>query len=214
MNTKTLNLLKLFGFFLLFYAIALPIWLGVKAPYQNVINTTSFLTSSWIYDIKMLQIHRQDDGTTIVTATNRYSTIGLDGKSDRVIFDILLDIDAITFNVPMTLALLLAIVSTLKSRRSEKIDAIVTGMALLAALHFVTMFVVCISLYIGTMEHSKDLAIYLQDKHLPKELLINLGSLLSSYAARFEPFLIAIFIWWKLSLKEDLEAVDGKMITP
>ena len=204
MNTKlpTRKLLKLFGFFLLFYAIALPLWLGLKAPYQNIVDTVSFKAAGWLYDIRLVNTQVQPDGTTVMTATNRYASIGLDGKDKKVVFDAMLDIDAITFNVPMTLALILAIVTVMGTTRKEKFDAVFNGMALLVALHFLTMFIISLSIIISTTDQSEDLAFYLQHKWMPKELLINLGSLLSSYAARFEPFLISVFVWWQLSMRE------------
>ena len=195
------SLLKLFGFFLLFYALALPLWLGLKTPYQNIVNTVSFKAAAWVYDIKLLHSQIQSDGKTVMTATNRYISV-LDGKDNGVVFDALLDIDAITFNVPMTLALILAIVTVMNASRKERLDAVFNGMILLIVLHFLTMFVISLSIIIGTTEQSKALAFYLQHKWMPKELLINLGSLLSSYAARFEPFLIAIFVWWQLNTQK------------
>ncbi len=204
MNTRlpARELLKLFGFFLLFYALFLPLWLGLKAPYQNVVNTLSFKAAGRLYDIKLIGTKVLPDGTTVMTATNRYASVGLDGRDKKVVFDAILDIDAITFNVPMTLALILAIATVMGTTRKEKIDAVVNGMVLLVALHFLTMFVISLSIIIGTTDQSKDLAFYLQHKWMPKELLINLGSLLSSYAARFEPFLISVFVWWQLSMRE------------
>lgn len=207
MNTvlPTRKLLKLFGFFLLFYAAALPLWLGLKAPYQNIVNIVSFKAAGWVYDIRLTQTQVQPDGTTIMTATNRYATVSLDGKDNRVVFDALLDIDAVTFNVPMTLALILSIVTVLGAGRKERFDAVFNGMALLIALHFLTMFVISLSIILATAEQSTALAFYLQHKWMPRELLVNLGSLLSSYAARFEPFLIAVFVWWTLSMKKEGE---------
>lgn len=205
---STRKLLKLFGFFLLFYAIVLPLWLGLKAPYQQVVNTVAFKTAGWFYDIKLLHTQLQPDGTTVMTAANRYTSIGYGGKDNNVIFDALLDIDAITFNVPMTLALVLAILTVMPTSRKEKFDAMLNAMVLLVLLHFITMVVISLSIIISTTDQSQNLALYLQHKWMPKELLVNLGSLLSAYAARFEPFLIALFVWWQLSLrgKEDDES--------
>lgn len=191
------KLLKLFGLFLLFYAASLALWLWLKGPYQNVVNTVCFKAAGWTYDVKLLDTHLQDDGTTVMTATNRYVSLDLGGKDRKVVFDILLDIDAITFNVPMTLALLLSIVIVLEGKRKK--EEIFNGMMLLVMLHFVTMYVVSISLILSTAEQSKDLRFYLQGAWMPKELLLNIGSLLSHYAARFEPFLIAVFVWWRMN---------------
>ncbi|GEM_PF-2518902 len=208
------KLLKLFGLFLLFYAVTLPLWLGLKAPYQNVVNTVSFKAAAWLYDMKLLKTAIRPDGTTVMTVTNRYASVGLDGKDKRVVFDASLDIGAITFNVPMTLALVLAIVTVMGASRKEKIDALVNAAALLVLLHFLTMFVISLSIIVGTAGQSKDLAFYLAHKWMPRELLVNLGSLLSSYAARFEPFLIAVFVWWQLNLKKEPEAERKKEAEP
>ena len=198
MRLPTRKLLQLFGLFLLFYALALPLWLGLKAPYQQVVNTVAFKTAGWLYDIRLMQSKTLPDGTTVMTATNRYASVGFDGKDNRVVFDANLDIDAITFNVPMTLALVLAIVTVMGAGRKEKWDALINASALLVILHFLTMFVISLSIIISTADQSEGLAFYLQHKWMPRELLVNLGSLLSSYAARFEPFLIAVFVWWQL----------------
>ncbi len=193
--------LKLFGLFLLFYAMMLPLWLGLKAPYQQVVNTVAFKTAGWCYDIKLLKTHLQPDGTTVMTAANRYALVGFDGKDHSIVFDAMLDIDAITFNVPMTLALVLAIAFTLGAERKQRFDALVNAAILLVVLHFLTMFVISLSVIINTADRSPDLAMYLQHHWMPKTLLLNLGSLLSTYAARFEPFLISVFVWWQLQLQ-------------
>ncbi len=205
MNTllSARKLLKLFGFFLLFYAIVLPLWLSLKAPYQQVVNTIAFKTAGWCYDIKLLHSRLQPDGTTVMTAANRYTAVGYGGKDNNVIFDALLDIDAITFNVPMTLALVLAILAVMKTTRKEKFDALFNASALLIGLHFLTMFIITLSIIISTADQSENLALYLQHKWMPKALLVNVGTLLSAYAARFEPFLIALFVWWQLGFKEN-----------
>ena len=193
-------------FFLLFYAISLPLWLGVKTTYQQIVTVPMFKAAGWVYDIRLVEAHTEAENI-IMTATNRYPSIGFDGKDRSVVFDTALDIDAITFNLPMTLALLLAIVLTYASSTKQKKDQIFNGMALLIGLHFLTMYVVSLSLIVSTALGNKDLMSYLQHAYLPQELLINLGSLLSSYAARFEPFLIALFVWWRMQSNDDEIAV-------
>jgi len=188
---------KLFGLFLLFYAITLPLWLGVKTTYQYIVTVPMFKAAGWVYDIRLVEAHTEVENI-IMTATNRYPSIGFNGKDRSVVFDISLDIDAITFNLPMTLALLLSIVLTYASSRKQKQNQILNGMALLIGLHFLTMFVVSLSLIVSTALGNEDLKFYLLHAYLPQDLLINLGSLLSSYAARFEPFLIALFVWWRM----------------
>ncbi len=201
-NMNLRKIAKLFGLFLLFYAITLPLWLGVKTTYQQIVTVPMFKAAGWVYDIRLVEAHTEVENI-IMTATNRYPSIGFDGKDRSVVFDTSLDIDAITFNLPMTLALLLSIVLTYASSVQQKKDQIFNGMALLIGLHFLTMFVVSLSLIVSTALGNKDLMFYLQHAYLPQELLINLGSLLSGYAARFEPFLIALFVWWRMQSNDD-----------
>jgi len=78
---------------------------------------------------------------------------------------------------------------------------------LLVGLHFITMFVIALSLIVSTTLSNDDLMFYMQHAYLPQELLINLGSLLSNYAARFEPFLIALFVWWRMQRNEEEETI-------
>ena len=197
---RTLTLLKLFGFFLLFYALTLALWLNFKPPYQSIVNTLAFKGAGWLYDIKLNQTKMLPDGTTVMEATNRFASIGLDGKDNSVIFDVILDIGAVTFNVPMTLALLLAIVTVLGTGNKTRFEVIFNGMTLLVGLHLLTMFVISLSLILGAAEQSPRLSFYLQHSWMPRDFLVNLGTLLSTYASRFEPFLIALFVWWQLSV--------------
>lgn len=207
---RTLTLLKLFGFFLLFYALTLALWLNFKPPYQSIVNTLAFKGAGWLYDIKLNQTKMLPDGTTVMEATNRFASIGLDGKDNSVIFDVILDIGAVTFNVPMTLALLLAIVTVLGTGNKTRFEVIFNGMTLLVGLHLLTMFVISLSLILGAAEQSPRLSFYLQHSWMPRDFLVNLGTLLSTYASRFEPFLIALFVWWQLSVhhKPETSAVE------
>jgi len=49
---------KLFGFFLLFYAVTLPLWLGVKTVYQQIVTVPMFKAAGWVYDIRLVEAHR------------------------------------------------------------------------------------------------------------------------------------------------------------
>jgi hypothetical protein len=200
---------KLFGLFLLFYAVTLPLWLGVKTVYQQIVTVPMFKAAGWVYDIRLVEAHTEGDNI-IMTATNRYPSIGLDGNDRSVVFDTALDIDAITFNLPMTLALLLSIVLVYAGSRKQKQDQIFNGMFLLVGLHFLTMFVISLSLIVSTALGNDDLMFYLKHAWMPQELLVNLGSLLSSYAARFEPFLIALFVWWRMQSGTEKEEGEDK----
>lgn len=186
------SVIRLFSGFLILYALLLPAWLQVKSLYQPVVNVTAF-RAAWCYDLRILNARVLQDGTTQLRAANRYVLLKVSGDDEPIVFDVILDSDAVMFNVPMTLALLLSIV--LMRHRNNRGVNVVSGMLALTLLHLITMLIVSFSTIIGVAVASKALAHYLQHAWMPEELLFNLGSLLSHYAARFEPFLIAVFVW-------------------
>jgi len=104
----------------------------------------------------------------------------------------------------------ISIVLVYAGSRKQKQDQIFNGMFLLVGLHFLTMFVISLSLIVSTALGNDDLMFYLKHAWMPQELLINLGSLLSSYAARFEPFLIALFVWWRMQSGTEKEEGEDK----
>ena len=107
------------------------------------------------------------------------------------------DVESVTFNVPMTLSLITAIILFYGGAWREKLRLAGIGMAALLALHVVTLLIIETSLVAETTETSPLMHFYLSRFTLPLELLENLGMMLNSYAARFEPFLIAVLVWWK-----------------
>lgn len=201
------QILKLFGLFLLFYALSLPLWLGMKDLYQELTAPMMFNLAGWVYDLQVSppQMH---EGILLFSVKNKYVLIDQHFKDIGFIFDVQLQVDAITFNVPMTLALMLALVFGYNKREEiKRADLVTNGLLALLLLHLVTFFIVSVSLIFSTVELAENVSYYFKDSFMPREFVVNLGSLLSTYAARFEPFLIALYVWYQLKSAPKAEEV-------
>ncbi len=201
------SVLKLFGFFVLAYAIFLPSWLLIKDSYNRTVTELSFRGAAWKYDLHVT--HSSMNGRDITfSISNSTPILGPKGMMKPFIIDLSLDVESVTFNVPMTLSLITALILTFGGTGREKLRLALLGMGALLTLHLITLSVIAASLFAGTTETSPLMQFYLSRFALPVTFLENLGMLLNSYAARFEPFLIAILIWWQLSSKVSEETVE------
>lgn len=194
--------LRLFGVFLLCYAFTLPLWLGLKGHYQQLGAAWMFEAAGSVYDMKV-QSHGLEGRELLFSVRNAKPSMDTMNKERGFIFDASLDVNAITFNVPMTLSLMLSMVFVFRrTKRVDSVDVLLNGMLALFVLHLLTFFIVSLSVLIGTAEQSDDIMYYLRDAWLPQEFIINFGTMLSSYAARFEPFVIALYVWYQLQKPE------------
>ncbi|MEA3523776.1 MAG: hypothetical protein U9R50_12490 [Campylobacterota bacterium] len=199
-NSKII--LKFFGIFILAYAIFLPTWLIVKNPYNRAITEVSFALSSWKYDLHVSQSTMKGREMTF-TVSNTIPILDARGNNKGFFIDLSFDIESVTFNIPMTLSLLSALILSFGISAKENIRLTLVGMGALLALHIVTLIVISISLFAGAAQSSQVVHFYLSRFSLPMDVLDNLGMILNSYAARFEPFLIAIIVWWQLQIQNE-----------
>ncbi|MBN2896018.1 MAG: hypothetical protein JXK05_09045 [Campylobacterales bacterium] len=189
--------LRLFGVFILAYALILPSWLLVKEGYNRLITESAFRAAAWKYDLHVTHAAMKNREMTF-TLSNTIAMMGPKGMMTPFEIDLSLDVESVTFNVPMTLALLCALIVTFATLRKTALRASLIGLGALLALHLLTLSVIAASLFAGTTTSNPMLHFYFSRFFLPIELLENLGMLLNSYAARFEPFLIAVLVWWQL----------------
>lgn len=197
-NSKTV--LKFFAIFIIAYALFLPSWLVVKNPYNRAITEIAFALSSWKYDLHVSKSSMVGREMTF-SVSNSIPILGAQGKRQDFIIDLSFDIESVTFNIPMTLSLLSALILTFGLSLKENLRLTLIGMGSLLALHIITLVVISISLFAGATESAQVVHFYLSRFTLPINLLENLGMILNSYAARFEPFLIAILVWWQLQIQ-------------
>jgi len=200
--------LKFFAIFIIAYAIFLPSWLVIKNPYNRAITEVAFAISTWKYDLHVSESKMSGREMTF-SISNTIPILGAQGKSQNFIIDLSFDIESVTFNMPMTFSLITALIISFGSSWRENIRLSLIGLSALLALHVITLVVISTSLFAGATQSAMIVHFYLSRFTLPIDLLENLGMILNSYAARFEPFLIAILVWWQLqNQKLELDTIS------
>jgi len=106
--------------------------------------------------------------------------------------------EAVTFNVPMTLALLLAIVLSAKLSKEQRWDILSTGVLLLFLLHLISMATFALCVIEQTQQINPYVHFYLTQHWMPGDYICSIKDFLVNYAARFEPFLIGLYAWWRV----------------
>jgi hypothetical protein len=204
------QIVKLILYFALSFTLILPLWLQVNTSYNHFITNISFHIAALKYEFHVTKTLTNKKEITF-SIKNSMPIKDFRGVERFIDADITLDTSSVTFNVPMTLSLLLALTFAFKGVIKEKVRLILKSMTLLLILHVITLLIISISTLIQSAYGSQLMQFYLNRFYLPQEFIFNLASILNSYASRFEPFLLAIFTWWMLQgiAKEPQEAVTN-----
>ncbi len=208
------KIVKILFFFLLSFALILPVWLQINSYYSHFITNITFHAAALKYEFNITKTAVQ--GKQITFTIKNKTPIKDFREIERVIdADITLDTSSITFNVPMTLALLLALTLSFNGSIKAKSYLLLKSMGLLLLLHVITILIISVSTLIQSAYSSPLMQFYLNRFYLPQEFIFNLASILNSYASRFEPFLLAIFTWWMLqAMKDDVPKSSKKNNLP
>jgi hypothetical protein len=187
--------------FFLFVALLLPIlfgWIHFKNYYNFFVTGTTFSLVTDYYGLAIKE--RSLKGSEIsFTVANEIPIRDLKGDSHDFEMDLSLDMEAVTFNVPMTLSILLAILLSAGLDWRKRGEILFMGLALLFLLHFVSMlFVSLCTLKTVAEESGPYVRFYLTRHWIAPDFLCLFKDFLLSYAARFEPFLIALYGWWEV----------------
>jgi hypothetical protein len=136
----------------------------------------------------------------------RYKIKVPNGKDRQMVMnlDMYKNTSIITTNTPMSIALFLALVLTYAQSWRRKFVLFVEGMLFLLLLHFVSNLATAMEHY---FEFIRRYAVYIQpylDRFwIPSnETLTMLRFFFNTFMSRFEPFLLAIFIWFALQRKK------------
>ena len=200
------KIVKILLYFLLSFTLLLPVWLQINTSYNHFITNITFHAAALKYEFKVTKTVLKNREITF--SINNTTPIKDFRGVERVIdADITLDTSSITFNVPMTLSLLLALTLTFSGSIKEKSYLLLKSMGLLLLLHVITILIISVSTLIQSAYNLQLMQFYLNRFYLPQEFIFNLASILNSYASRFEPFLLAIFMWWML---QKMNEGDGR----
>ncbi len=202
------KIFTIFLYFLVSFALILPLWLQVNRFYNHTLTNIVFHLAALKYELTITQTAIKDNEITF-SLTNTTAIKDFNDRIRTIDAHVTLDTGSVTFNVPMTLSLLLALTLSFRAPRQKKAALILKSMTLLLLLHLVTLYVIALSTLIQSAGNSTLMHFYLNRFYLPQELIFNTASMLNSYAARFEPFLLAIFVWWMLqNIREDVPTVE------
>ncbi|BCD63151.1 hypothetical protein NitYY0826_C2045 [Nitratiruptor sp. YY08-26] len=190
------HLLKLFMLFLLLLFPTILGWSYIKNYYNFFVSNTSFGITAKYYD---LAIQKTDTkGKEIIFSIKNATPMkDIKGKSHDFTMDLSLDMEAVTFNVPLTLSLLLAIVLAFKIPLKKRWEILYTGVLLLFMLHFFSMLLFSFCTIAPVANINPYVHFYLARHYLAGDALCAIKNFFINYAARFEPFLIGVYGWWE-----------------
>jgi hypothetical protein len=181
MNLKRL-LLAIVVFFLSYFVI-LAIWLQVKPYYGAMLARWGTYPAAWTAGFKVRQIAHDHE-----TATIELSRTGMSAKGiAELVVDIKMGVSAYSFNVPLTLALALAILPLVNWPRQAFLEACL----ILLTIHW---------LYVYT---NAILELYKQRTNAGMQpvgpwfqLVLQFAwSFTDNMIIRFEPFLVAVYLY-------------------
>jgi len=181
--------------------LILPLWLSLKTLYNELLISISTYLTTFYYNLHVKSVV-VEDMTLQFVIENANTLKDFYGEIMYLEFDLLLDGSALFFNTPLTLALLLSIVYARPSSRKLKIKTTILGMLTLTLLHLFTFIVMIISILALLKLHGGVGGSYLSSYYLPPLFLEYFATFLNSYAVYFEPFLIALFTFFNLGIKE------------
>ncbi len=191
------RLLKILLYFLF---LLLPIvfgWNYLKTYYNFFVSNTAFALSAKYYDLAIIQTTTKGKEIRF-TIKNGVPLRDINGKSHDFELEVSLDMEAVTFNVPLTLSILLAILLSVKLPLKKRWEILYTGVLLLFLLHFASMLLFSLCTIAPVANLNPYIHFYLSQHYLAGNILCTIKDFLINYAARFEPFLIAFYAWWEV----------------
>ena len=198
---KTKELYKIFLFFILSYMVILPIWLNVNFIYNKSITNLAFKIACWKYDFTIVK-SKIDGKDIIYDIKNRINIRDTANKERKISANIVMIIEWVTRNVPMTLSLLLAIIFTYAYKKFWY--PFLYGVVALIGLHIFTLIIISFGVIISASFQSPLMHFYISRYSMPTEILYYIGTFLGNYAYLFEPFLISFIAWLNLSKNKSL----------
>jgi len=202
------KLLRLFVTFVAIYALFLPFWLTVKERYDHSMTLAAYhlLGAKYDFDVKP-PFQDAKNGKLRLKVIPEHDFMGRNGKLQRLVMNMPMErnIAQITTNVPMSVALFLALVLTYARSPKRKAVLFAEGIAFLLLLHIISVGSSVMELYFQSVRHAAAvLQPYLDRFHIPSDK--NLGYInyfFITYMSRFEPFLLAIVIWLGLQREKN-----------
>ena len=171
------------GLFVVSYIVFLLMWVQVKSYYGMGINKAGTYAASFVHD---MQVEKFEQGREVgqITLSRTISTSR--GLGDLVL-DIKVNVSNYSFNVPLTLALIVSLYPIFRWRKFPILEAL----CILIAMHFMYVFSYCnYEVYRHLVQ--ANVITYSNTMHFLVEYL---WVFMDNMVVRFEPFLLAVYLW-------------------
>ena len=188
--------------FILAYLVSLTLWIQVKPYYGAVMTRLGSECAATFSDFR-LDAHTHDNETSKSTFSRLI--ISRQGTADLAI-DIAIKVSNYTFNIPLTIALVAALIPII----SWNIRTMVEVAVLLISIHFAYVFFnTCLQLFYYAHPGQADAS--LPATTVGTQYFLEFTWVfIDNMVVRFEPFLVALYLIFKSSRKQSQKISSGE----
>ncbi len=171
------------GLFIVSYTVFLLLWVQVKSYYGMGVNKAGVYAASLVHD---MQVEDFEQGREVgqITLSKPVSTSR--GLSD-LLLDIKISVSNYSFNVPLTLALIVSLYPIFRWGKLPILEAL----CILIGMHFMYVFSYC-NYHVYKNLVQVNVVTYSSVTHFLIEFL---WMFMDNMVIRFEPFLVAVYLW-------------------
>lgn len=186
---------KLMGLFVVVYIVAYLLWMQVDSYYQFALAYTAQSVMNYQVDFQMDAVRLTDEGQAFfkMSSTVIHQVEGV-GPFKPWLKRTVESMDAITFNVPLLLSMVLT--PPLFFRKGLQTRIALEVLLIVVALHWVTFYFYVLERFHMTEFLKPLVEIYVIP---PEEWVRYIRVFFSKYVMRFEPFLVGVYVWGRLS---------------
>ncbi|MDZ7761353.1 MAG: exosortase H-associated membrane protein [Desulfovermiculus sp.] len=169
--------------FIVAYALFLAAWIQIKPFYGRSITQASGSLASWVMKADLEEVTQHKDKTQLTIAKPVQDRL----RAGDLVLDLQLSVAAYSFNVPLTLALMVGLYPLFQWKKRSLLEAVL----ILVATHmlFVSSYLL-LRQYVAFGQ-----AGLISPSPVLKFSLEFLWTFTDNLIVRFEPFLLAIYLW-------------------
>ena len=193
----TKEIVKIFLLFILFYWIILYVWLEVQSYYNILLSDSMIGLFTWYFDFNILS--SEVDGMVFQYFIEDTKIFYMEeGKSLIMNMGIKLNPMDISYNIPMTLSAVMAIIVVKGQKKIDYLLLIYVSI-LLILLHFITIYFLLLTGTTKLVLQNSMFMEFFQKEHLVcYDEYQYIFKFLREYAIRFEPFLMMFYVLGKI----------------
>ena len=169
--------------FCLTYLIALVIWIQIKPYYGNIITQIGARLAASTTGLRVEKIQHGKEVATITFVRNIFTEKGL----QDLLLDLKISVSNYSFNMPLTIALVICLLPFFKWRKRSLIEACF----ILLFVHLLYIYFYC------TLQLTRQLTVIgIEAPSKTVQFLLQfMWVFVDNMVIRFEPFLVAVYVW-------------------